>query len=609
MVTKYNKQKKEEYNTDEESSDEDYLPDEEEEEEEEYGEEEEEEEEVKPKRVKEQPRVSKRKLDNLILLMTKGQDKHEENSSESCDDEEDNNIEDIEDEYMKQEDFTTNLKDMVELYKKYKHRKNMKYLKAVERKLEQEQQKFKEIEEKRHKQLSKKQYKEFKKLFETKVKHEEDDVEYFKSLSNEEQKLCIQQLKFLFTPNECKEYLSISDNVDHVLSYLTNELNKLNQNKISLFKGEIYDKSPILYRILRSDVPYNIKQKMMKDYETLSNMDDENSNEYHKRQLYLNTLLKIPFGKYQSLPIQFNGTNREECSKFITDTRTHLDKVIYGMDHVKTQIMQIIAQWLVNPNSVSSAIALKGPPGTGKTSIIKHGISKVLKRPFAFIPLGGVSDGCFLDGHSYTYDGSRWGKIVDVLTTSNCMNPVFYFDELDKISDTPKGDEINGILTHLTDTTQNTQFNDKYFSDIDFNLSKSLFIFSYNHEHRINSILKDRLYVIETKGYTEQEKLNIAQIHFIPLFEQTFNLKLKFKNDIIQYIIKTYTNDEQGVRNLKRCIEQIYSKMNLYSLGQYHLIKNIKKTIEFPCTITNHIVDQLLKPTHSTYTSYKMMYM
>ena len=98
-----------------------------------------------------------------------------------------------------------------------------------------------------------------------------------------------------------------------------------------------------------------------------------------------------------------------------------------------------------------------------KTTLVKKGISKILNRPFEFIALGGATDSSFLEGHSYTYEGSTWGHIVEILLRSKCMNPVIYFDELDKVSDTPKGEEIIGILTHLTDTAQNTQFHDKYF--------------------------------------------------------------------------------------------------------------------------------------------------
>ena len=112
--------------------------------------------------------------------------------------------------------------------------------------------------------------------------------------------------------------------------------------------------------------------------------------------------------------------------------------------------------------------------GTGKTTLVKDGISKILNRPFALIALGGATDSSCLEGHGYTYEGSTWGKIVDILIQTRCSNPIIYFDELDKISDTPRGEEIIGILTHLIDATQNNNFHDKYFSEIDFDLSKAL---------------------------------------------------------------------------------------------------------------------------------------
>ena len=131
-------------------------------------------------------------------------------------------------------------------------------------------------------------------------------------------------------------------------------------------------------------------------------------------------------------------------------------------------------------------IWLTGQPGSGKTTLAKKGIAKCLKdingesRPFAFIAIGGSSNASVLDGHSYTYVGSTWGKIVEILIEKKCMNPIFFIDELDKVSRTEHGREIISILTHIIDSTQNTTFQDKYFSGIDIDLSKALFIFSYN---------------------------------------------------------------------------------------------------------------------------------
>ena len=144
------------------------------------------------------------------------------------------------------------------------------------------------------------------------------------------------------------------------------------------------------------------------------------------------------------------------------------------------------------------AFGFEGPPGTGKTTLAKRGISKCLidyegnTRPFAFIALGGSSNGSTLEGHNYTYVGSTYGRIVDILMETKCMNPIIYIDELDKISKTEHGKEIVGILTHLTDTTQNDTWCDKYFSGVKLDLSRVLFIFSYNDPSLIDKILLDR---------------------------------------------------------------------------------------------------------------------
>jgi ATP-dependent Lon protease len=263
----------------------------------------------------------------------------------------------------------------------------------------------------------------------------------------------------------------------------------------------------------------------------------------------------------------------------------------------------MLGQWITNPDAMGTAIAIKGPPGTGKTTLVKEGISKILSREFAFLPLGGATDSSFLEGHSYTYEGSKWGQIVQILIQSKCMNPVIYFDELDKISDTPKGEEITGILTHLTDTTQNSQYHDKYFSEIDFDLSKCLFIFSYNDESRVNSILKDRMYRIETKGYETKEKMVIARQYMLPKIREQVNFgpdDVVIPDDTLQYIItnKKLTQEESGVRNMKRCLEIIHTKLNLFRLMKADdnmLTKEIGIKVEFPFTVSRQHVDQLIK--------------
>ena len=275
--------------------------------------------------------------------------------------------------------------------------------------------------------------------------------------------------------------------------------------------------------------------------------------------------------------------------------------------------MQLVGQWITNPKAVGTSIAIKGPMGTGKTTLVKEGISKILNREFTFIALGGATDSSFLEGHSYTYEGSTWGRIVDILIQSQCMNPIIYFDELDKISDTPKGEEIAGILTHLTDCAQNTQFHDKYFSEIDFDLSKCLFIFSYNDESKINPILRDRMYRIQTKGYDKKQKTIIARNYLLKTIRDMVKFtedEIVISDETLHYIIDNFTDQEDGVRNLKRCLEIIYTKLNLYRLMKPDtnlFEEDLSLNVTFPFDVTNNIIDKLLKSTDSK--SHLSMYM
>ena len=247
---------------------------------------------------------------------------------------------------------------------------------------------------------------------------------------------------------------------------------------------------PYRMTLLESDIPVQFKAAAMKKINSLRYMEP-GSGEFYKIKNWVDTFMRIPFGKHEGLPISIED-GVEKCHDFMENAQKTLDSAVYGLNDAKMQIMQLLGQLLTNPKAIGTAIAIHGPPGTGKTSLVKEGISKILNRPFAFIALGGATDSSFLEGHGYTYEGSMWGKIVQILIDSKCMNPVIYFDELDKISDTPRGEEIAGILTHLTDTSQNSQFHDKYFAEINFDLSKCLFIFSYNDESKVNPILKDR---------------------------------------------------------------------------------------------------------------------
>ena len=358
---------------------------------------------------------------------------------------------------------------------------------------------------------------------------------------------------------------------------------------------------PYRISLLESQIPAKLKAQALQKLNLLNMMDTCDS-EYYKIKNWIDNFMRIPFCKYTSLSVKMSD-GIETCHEFMSNARKILDDCVYGLDDAKMQILQMVGQWIANPDSLGSAIAIKGPPGTGKTTLVKDGISKIFGREFIFIPLGGTGDGSYLEGHSYTYEGSTWGKIVQSLMDCKTMNPIFFFDELDKLSETPKGDEIAGILTHLTDTTQNSQFHDKYFSEVDFDLSKCLFIFSYNDESKVNPILRDRMYRIQTNGYDVKEKLVIAKQYMLPKIREQVNFKstdIVIPDETIKYIVSTphLTNGESGVRNMKRCLEIVHTKLNLFRLikpDDNIFAKDIALPVKFPMTITNKEVDILIK--------------
>jgi ATP-dependent Lon protease len=357
--------------------------------------------------------------------------------------------------------------------------------------------------------------------------------------------------------------------------------------------------TPYRISLLESKIPHVFKSIALKKLDSLKYMEP-GSGEFYKIKNWVDTFMRIPFDTIRTLPVNITD-GVDKCHEFMENAQKTLDDAVYGLDDAKMQIMQMLGQLVTNPQAIGSAIAIKGPMGTGKTTLVKEGISKILDRPFAFLALGGATDSSFLEGHSYTYEGSVWGKIVQILLDSKCMNPVIYFDELDKISDTPKGEEIAGILTHLTDTSQNTQFHDKYFSEVDFDLSKCLFIFSYNDESKVNPILRDRMYRIQTKGYDVKQKMVISNKHIIPKIREQVIFKeedIVIPDDTVRHIVDSFCDKEDGVRNLKRCLEIVYTKLNLYRLmkpGSNLFQKEMSLEVSFPFTVTKEVVDKLIK--------------
>lgn len=388
---------------------------------------------------------------------------------------------------------------------------------------------------------------------------------------------------------------NINDANEELINYYTKLSKKdkkdIKENIIEIYKSQT-EMKPLLLQIMDFPLPMNQKRHILKYYNNLMN----NRLSDNKLKNWFESLMSIPFGKYNEFKT-INCNSLDEIKTFLNKLQECMDNAVYGHNDAKHHIIQIMAQQIRNPKSKGNIIGICGIHGNGKTSIVKDGIAKAMNKPFVFISLGGATDSSFLEGHSYTYEGSLYGRIVNGLITSKCMDPIFYFDELDKISKTPKGDEIMNILIHLTDPIQNEHFRDKYFHGIDIDLSRATIIFSFNEIENINPILLDRITIVKTKCLLTYEKINIVNNYLLRDIMKDMGLNfddVKIDDNIIQFIISNYTQ-EGGVRKLKSLLYLIVRELNILNLLKNKL--NDKK-IKFPINLTLDDVKFLLKNEH-----------
>lgn len=397
-----------------------------------------------------------------------------------------------------------------------------------------------------------------------------------------------------------EEIFTISENLKNITDLSLIEF-IYEYDNIMKKKKNTYDK------FINNTIPDLLKKKKKKDIISVNNnfkylnkkeiidsiineINNLNDKEKINNLLYCYNINNNNISDYFNFYSQKESIN--DVKNYIAETKYILDKTIYSQNNVKREIQRIISRWITGKDD-GYCIGFEGPPGVGKTTIAKYGISKCLKdeknncRPFNFLSLGGSNNSNLLDGHNYTYVGSTWGKLVDFLMKSKCMNPIIYIDELDKVSKTEHGNEIIGILTHLTDSSQNQHIADKYFSGIPFDFSKVLFIFSYNDPSLIDPILLDRIHRVKFTYLKEKEKLVIAKNYIIPeLYEKTgLNSNIiELTDDNILFLIRKYTN-ESGVRKLKELLFSILSEIN---------IKLIDKEFgSIPVTLSNNDIKHI----------------
>ena len=384
-----------------------------------------------------------------------------------------------------------------------------------------------------------------------------------------------------------------------------NNLNEEEKNRIlnleESLKNSHSNDIPTRFKLLDYNINSIVKNSLIYSIEQLNCMSKSGS-EYFKLHNWINTLSKIPIGKYNKLDVTYD----DNVPYYLETIKKNIDNNIYGHLETKEQIIRILAQWISNPEKTGYVIGIKGPPGVGKTKLVKECICKAMNFPLAFISLGGIDDASYLSGFNYTYEGSRYGKILECLIKSEVMNPVFLFDELDKVSATSRGDEIINTLIHITDSVQNDKYTDKYFQEIDLDLSKSIIIFTYNNEDYINPILKDRMIIINVNGYNAKEKFEIGKNYLIDELLPKYNMKkgdIIFEDKLLEHIISLTSTEEGGVRNLKREINNIISWINMM---RYIKTDNILITLPFEAKIEyyNKYCKKITKKPYETMSMY-----
>ena len=359
--------------------------------------------------------------------------------------------------------------------------------------------------------------------------------------------------------------------------------------------GTTDSQQSLMFKILTMNLPTEVQGMVLSKYNSLQTQDP-GSSEYFKHRNWLEKLTSLPLGIYKELPVKLTDGS-ETCGAFMERARRCLDEAIYGQDEAKLQVLQFIGAKIANPQGRGLSLLLSGPPGIGKTSLIKNGIAKALDWPFQFISLGGDSDASTYTGHQLVYEGSHCGKIVNSLATAKSMSMVLMFDELDKISTTPKGEEVQNLLVHLTDPVQNGEFEDKYLAGVPIDLSRVMFTFSANDLNKIDRVLMDRMIVINLQGYSSKEKVAIAENYLLPaaLKEVGLSEKVGVGKEVIEHILKEYATEESGVRELKRCMEQIAQKVNMLRMFNSKELPFYIKDFTLPFVVKKEHVDLFLK--------------
>ena len=348
------------------------------------------------------------------------------------------------------------------------------------------------------------------------------------------------------------------------------------------------------YKILQLDTNLENKQVIYYRYKELKQMCS-NDDEKAKLINWLNWAVSIPHDTIKTFPFSAN-----DLTKFLQTVSLALDRELYGMRSVKEQILLFVSSKIQNPHMKKCSMGLIGSPGVGKTHISRL-LAQVLNFPFQQISLGGISNPDYLRGHQYTYIGAQPGEIVKCLKRMKYKNGILFLDEFDKISDNP---EICAALLHITDPIQNSEFRDKFLSEITIDLSYLWFIYSMNMFPK-DTALCDRIHVIEVPGYTVEDQVNIVRDYLFPKSLKNINLtpnSINISESLTRNLIeKVCDPEDHGVRTLEKVVTSIVTKVDFLVKHQnkkgklvgFDMSFDTGKIMRYPITLDRQLLEKL----------------
>jgi len=318
------------------------------------------------------------------------------------------------------------------------------------------------------------------------------------------------------------------------------------------------DSPPLRIQVLQSRLPEDVRMAVFNE---LSRMTTSSPSACDKYMTWVRRLLELPFGVYHSenddvkkcdmgrrgktksgATVELSRSPPTRIEVVIARAKEVMDQHVTGHADVKVEILKLVCQSHMQDRERACAsqysLGLEGPPGVGKTHFVRVALAAALGRPLVCIPLGGANDVSYLLGHLYSYEGSKEGRLAAGLIEARCCNPIMYFDELDKVSNSERGTELISVLIHLVDPTSNTTLRDRYFHGIDIDFSKCTFVFSYNDASRISPILLDRIKRIRMSTPTDAERRLIICNHLIPRIQLRLNTTLSLSSLAIDVIVR-----------------------------------------------------------------------